>query len=559
VTRNFVRLGPGEIMHPQAAPAAPLAETNMATGLVRCFFDLQGYQRLMGRFRSESDLDGIQIDSLSDDDLETLSAILHEREHVFQLSFSGYGYDLSLRMLKATMEAGNTVPNLDKLLRQRERFVQPLQDLWNSVWETGADGVSAEMILEGSAFMAEIATDTSWASENMSAANLAENFWRFANIGHVADWSVDVYTAAFTMAYNVLAERAHIFFRHIANLCLYTARPGEVFVPLLHQFARWGSVTDKAYNQQMALSFLAEKFGSQLLGTAYFLRMRPPAHLALLGSVDVVSRYMASSARVADELGSNGFYSGPLNCMMVFAPDAKGEVPVIWEGLVQDDYQDAEHEKGSFRRWVTAVNILLYGAVQRPPRSQSQLEPLDIPRGDSAVPPGRLMMGNAPTLRVWLDNFVGSREHVEDRLREARRWRGHLVLDLQSIAAASDEASLWNDLRDLRRLWTDMPHLLYFLDETTVPLLQIMASSVATRLWQADLRSARSLSPYVALLSHQDYVLGAEALAAASRFAEKVGEAGSVPLLHLARLEQPVRLNLARVLQRRFPQLHAMI
>ena len=366
------------------------------------------------------------------------------------------------------------------------------------------------------------------------------------------------------MAYDVLGERAHIFFRHIANLCLYTARPGEVFVPLLQQFARRASVTDKAYNQQMALSFLAEEFSSYLLGTAYFLRMRAPVglapiHLALVGSTDVVSRYMASSVRVADELSSNGFYSGPLNYMMVFAPDESGQTPVIWEGPPQDDYIDVEQGKGSFRRWVNAVNILLHGAIQRPPQRESRLEQLRIPRADSAVPPGCLMMGNAPTLRFWLDKFVGTPESAAGDPRKARRWRGRLFVDLQSIAMASAEVSLWDDLRDLHRLCTDLPHLLYFLNESNAPLLQVMAASVATRLAEPDLRSARSLRPYIALLGHRDYIFGAEALAAASRFTENAGEAGSLPLLHLTRLEQPVRRNLAVVLQRRFPHLHEMI
>jgi len=558
VTRNLHRLGPSDIMHPEGAQDPPRAETNMATGVVRCFFDFQDYQRLMRQLEGHSSVEDFPTESLSDDDHENIAALLHEREHVFQLSFSGFAYNLSLEMLKATMEALTAVPDLANLARQSERFSRPLQGLWDSVWETSADGVSAEMIMEGAAFTAEIAGDAGSAGEPEPLIGPGSRFWRFANMGHEADWSIDAYTTAFTVAYEVLGERAHMFFRHIANLCLYTSRPGSAFVPLLQQFARRASITDKAYNQQMALSFLAENFASELLGTAYFLRMRPPAHLALVGSVDIVSRYMASSARVADELSGYSFYSGPLNFMTVFAADAKGDVPVLWEGPVQDSYADARNRKGSFRRMVTSANILLHSAVQRPPQRPSPVEQLALPVGDTAVPPGRLMMADTATLRMWLDRISGPRGRAVGNLKGARRWRGQLFFDLGILAEASAEASLWDDLRDLRRLCTDVPHLLYFLDETTVPLLQVMASGVADRIWLPELRSARSLKLYAALLSHQDYVLGTEALAAASRFAERAGEAGSVPLLHLARLEQPVRQNLTQVLQRRFPHLYEM-
>lgn len=501
---------------------APLADLDWATGLTRFFVDTETFLHTLGHHSGSPDAD----------DRYELEAITHESTHLLQLCLTGFAYDFSYRLLQTVRLATQENSTLEAIYDNRGAYFARLAPLFQSLERKGPEGVTTRSILESAAYLAQ--------KQTHYELGLA-TFEQF-----LADEVLDGdYRNAFDVAAQYLGSDALDYFPHIANLALTTREPETVLVPLIKAFKSSASRIDIERNHRLGLQLLNQDFRNILIGSASDLYFDAGMQHSILGRVVLGVNELANENKLRPiTLFARGRVYDDRTAALIAAPcsfpptPATGGTSPVW---VPDAWKklnpgDISEQIGAYR-FLSAASIILQqdlpDVVPAPFRDGRRVRPSDTQL-------------NMPTgVRLWefkrenrttetADHFCNLLSDISSDAEKSRTLRGTVFVAFPDDEFPGGASPLFDTSVQelLRRLFSGVPHLLYFISDTAeaVGILSAVAAFHPESLVRGiDGAPAAKVSPEVL------YMI-ATLLRAAALFAEECGQRREVVLGHLENL-----------------------
>jgi hypothetical protein len=439
-------LMPTDVLYPEGRGDARLiGDVDWATGIVRMHVPYDEWRRLASGPAAAH----------TETERQVLEALSHEYTHVLQFATTGYAYELSRTCLQQVVAAFHELGTLHGVYEQRERFTALLEPAHRKLEARGPDGISALDLLEGQAFAMQKLMH--WKDLGPRA------FEQMLN----DEAPAAIYRAAYDVAVAKLREDALTHFVHVTNLALMTTEPQTVFVPLLDEIARKGSRSDTDHNQAICMQLLNAEFADLLLGHALERIAAGHRHPVLEGIALVIDD------RAGEDMSPIAIYARPHRLTQLwplvvgptmFPPDPSQPRSVMHVPQHWLDRQDAQSIDPKYLQLFAAGSALLLMDLAPPPYELPQ--PRDV----------QAQYDMPVTLRNWTfrledltdtvaDNFARSMRDLAQDAASTRMVRGTAVIsfDVDEHADSPYADPLIRGF--VRRLYEQVPHLLYFLTE----------------------------------------------------------------------------------------------